>query len=191
MNKLFIFVAGAITGSLVTYAIYKQQVVEKINADLECYHNTIINDYKPTDDVSKQNNESTELIVKSDEKNNSVDTFKTAYNKICNDNSYVKKGEDMKREPYAIEPDEYGDYIDYDQIELTYFADGILVDDMTDEILDIKSTVGEFFYDHFGENDDPDTIYIRNDELRKEYEIAKDDRNSSDVISTAYINNYE
>ena len=86
-------------------------------------------------------------------------------------------------EPYVIEPNEFGTMFDYDQIELTYFADGVLTDDWNYPIDDPVDLVGASFAEHFGENEDePDTVYIRNDEKKAEYVINMDERNSTEVI---------
>ena len=57
---------------------------------------------------------------------------------------------------------------------------------MTDEnyipIDDIEGTVGIGFEDHFGEYED-DSVYVRNDVRRCEYEILADERNFSDVVA--------
>lgn len=85
-------------------------------------------------------------------------------------------------EPYVIEPDEFGTMFDYDQIELTYYADGVLTDDWNYPV-DPIDLVGANFAEHFGENEDePDTVYIRNDEKKAEYVINMDIRNSTEVV---------
>ena len=86
-------------------------------------------------------------------------------------------------EPYVIEPDEFGTMFDYDQIELTYFADGVLTDSWNYPIDNPIELVGEDFSEHFGENkDEPDAVYIRNDQKKAEYVIYTDERNSTEVI---------
>lgn len=82
-----------------------------------------------------------------------------------------------------ITPDEYGIYASYDQVSLIYFSDGVLVDEMDNVINDISETLGSNFEDHFGENDDPDVIYIRNDNTRCEYEVTRDCRTYKEVVS--------
>ena len=85
-----------------------------------------------------------------------------------------------------IEPDEYGERIDYEQISLTYFADKVLADEDTLDIIeDVKGTVGEFFADHFGEYED-DSVFVRNDLTRCEYEILADTRKYTDAYSEMY-----
>lgn len=87
----------------------------------------------------------------------------------------------MPNEPYVISPDDYGENDNYTQISLVYYAgDGVLADDEDEVVEDIEDTVGEDFAEHFGEYED-DSVFIRNDRLRCDYEILRDNRSFSDV----------
>ena len=89
--------------------------------------------------------------------------------------------EHMPNEPYVISPDDYGENDNYTQISLVYYAgDGVLADDEDEVVEDIEDTVGEDFAEHFGEYED-DSVFIRNDRLRCDYEILRDNRSFSDV----------
>ncbi len=80
----------------------------------------------------------------------------------------------------VILPESYGEDEDYETISLTYYADKVLTDDMDDPIEDIENTVGLDFHKHFGEYED-DSVFIRNDALKVDYEILLDTRNYSEV----------
>ena len=91
---------------------------------------------------------------------------------------------DDTREPYVIMPDQFSEYADYDTISLTYYADGILASDDTDEIIeDIDDVVGEDSLNHFGEFED-DSVYVRNDERKCDYEILRNNRTYAEVVGT-------
>ena len=92
-----------------------------------------------------------------------------------------KNTEEKMDEPYVISPDDYGEDDNYTQISLVYYAgDGVLTDD-EDEIIEyIRDTVGEDFAEHFGEYED-DSVFIRNDLLKCDYEILRDNRSYADV----------
>lgn len=79
-------------------------------------------------------------------------------------------------EPYVISPLKFAEQDeDYEVISLTYFSDGILVDDMGELIENVESIVGTEFPEHFGEyTEDPDTVYVRNERLMVDYEIQRD-----------------
>lgn len=61
----------------------------------------------------------------------------------------------------------------YSKLTFTYYAaDEILADDQDMIVDDYKDIVGEHFADLFGTNeDDPDVVYIRNDERETDYEV--------------------
>lgn len=90
-----------------------------------------------------------------------------------------KEDEPVVDEPYVISPEDSGEN-NYTQINLTYYADGVLADDEDDILEDIAGTVGLNFASHFGEYED-DTVFIRNDRLRCEYEIQRDNRTYEEV----------
>lgn len=181
MNKLLIFIGGVLLGSVITYKYCEETIFKKVNADLEDYKNEVKKESQ-NNDLNCDDKVEPEKTGISKEK---VDTFKTDYSKIIKEQDYNKEAQQVtKLEPYTISPNDFGDYMDYEQETLTYYSDGVLVNDDTEEKLNIKDTVGEFFADHFGENDDPDIVYVRNDDLRKEFEIYKDERPSSEVLNT-------
>lgn len=84
------------------------------------------------------------------------------------------------RNPYVIAPEEFGEFEDYEKISLTYYADGVLADDGDEIVEDVEETVGDAL-GHFGEYED-DSVFVRCDERKCDYEILLDQRNFSDVI---------
>ena len=83
-------------------------------------------------------------------------------------------GTDDMEKPYVISPDEYGETDDYDLYSYTYYADKVLADEYNEPIEDVDSIIGLESLNHFGEYGD-DSVYIRNDELKADYEILLDD----------------
>lgn len=91
----------------------------------------------------------------------------------------VEEDENMAYGPYVISPEDSGES-NYTQINLTYYSDGTLADDEDEILEDIANTVGVDFASHFGEYED-DTVFIRNDRLKCEYEIQRDNRTYEEV----------
>lgn len=85
--------------------------------------------------------------------------------------------------PYVIQPSDFGEFDDYEKISLTYTADGVLLDDMNEIVDDIEETVGEDSLEHFGEYED-DSVYVRNDAKKCDYEILLDQRNYHEIFET-------
>lgn len=89
--------------------------------------------------------------------------------------------------PYIITDEEFGELDDYDTDSLTYYADGVLADDTDNVVEDVEDTVGHESLTHFETGDDAlhlvDSVYVRNDEKKYDYEILLDFRRYADVIA--------
>ena len=83
--------------------------------------------------------------------------------------------------PYVVPPEEFGEFEDYAKISLTYYADHILADENDEMVEDIEDTVGFESLTHFGEYED-DSVFVRNDRLKCDYEILKDLRRYADIL---------
>ena len=83
--------------------------------------------------------------------------------------------------PYVISPEEFGELEGYERISLTYYADGILTDENDEEVDDIDEIVGTGSLKHFGEYEE-DSVFVRNDRLKCDYEILLDQRPYADAL---------
>lgn len=93
--------------------------------------------------------------------------------------------ESMTDAPYVISPDEFSTFDDYTTISLVYYnGDDVLADEENELIEDLANTVGEDFASHFGEYED-DSVFVRNDRLKCDYEILRDNRSYSDVTGNS------
>lgn len=83
--------------------------------------------------------------------------------------------------PYVISPDEFGEKDGYENVTLTYYADGVLTDYFDNVISNVDEVVGFDSLDHFGEYED-DVVFVRNEKMETDYEILRDlrDFNESD-----------
>ena len=83
--------------------------------------------------------------------------------------------------PYVIDPNEFGE-CDYSTVSLTYYADDVLTYDEDDEIVvDRDDIVGNDAVNHFGEYE-ADSVFVRNDARKCDYEILYDQRNYHDIF---------
>lgn len=90
-----------------------------------------------------------------------------------------EEAETVVVKPHVISPDEYGD-CDYTTISLTYYSDGVLADDEDEIVENVEDTVGADFAEHFGDYE-MDSVHIRNDRRKCDYEICKDNRSYTAV----------
>lgn len=116
-----------------------------------------------------------------------IDEYSQALNRL----GYLRNSDKISKEekeeppmdaPYVIPPEEFGEFEDYEKIDLKYFADCVLTDDNYEPVDDVDDVIGLDSLDHFGDYE-PDSVHVRNDRLRCDYEILKDVRNYSDVIN--------
>ncbi len=173
LSGLFIFIAGAAAGSLVTWRytkkIYEQRAQEEIDSVKEAYIK------KPSNKKAKNPAEE-----KPENKDNSSDS----YHDILRKEQYVTsdKSPTPENKPYyVISPEEFGEIEEYEQISLTYYADQILADENDDVIKDIDAVIGAESLTHFGEYED-DSVFVRNDRLKCDFEILMDTRLYSEVL---------
>lgn len=85
--------------------------------------------------------------------------------------------------PYVIPPEEFGEFSDYSRITLTYYSDHILADENDELVEDVDDVVGFESLTHFGDYED-DSVHVRNDRLKVDYEILLDQRKYADIIKT-------
>lgn len=107
-----------------------------------------------------------------------VQNIRTGYSKT----SVPQPVEHEVEPPYVISPDEFGELDGYTQISLTYFDDGILSDENGVIIDDPEEIVGDAL-NHFGEYEE-DSVFVRSDPKRCDYEILRDLRSYAEFRST-------
>lgn len=142
------------------------------------------NEYEEIFDEESYDTENDDSVVTiTEDKRTAADQAKnkcdiTEYASKLREESYITDNSDEPEDiktidtPYIISPDEFGE-CGYETISLTYYSDNVLVDE-NDEIVDDKNdTVGKDFESHFGEFES-DSVYIRNDRRKCDYEILRD-----------------
>lgn len=193
LSKVFIFAAGALVGSAVTWKIvktkYEKIAQEEIDSVKEVFSKRVEHFKKAEEaavatvnvvNVQEAADEAREKPNLQDYAKRLIEQGYTSYADLKNPG---KGGSDTVKKPYVITPEEFGNSDDYDTITLTYYeADQILADDMDEIVEDVDDVVGKESLTHFGENaDDPDSVYVRNDEMKADYEILIDTRRYVDV----------
>lgn len=181
------FVVGVAAGSAATW-LYAKKYYERIAQEEIDSVKAVFSERKP-DAVIKKNNIQEEnqhkadiAKLKPDLVNYAAKLQEEGYTNYTKHSEKIIEEKDvpMPNKPYIISPEEFGESDNYTQISLTYYSDGVLADDEDEIIEDIDDTVGEDFADHFGDYED-DSVFVRNDRLRCDYEILKDNRSYHDV----------
>ena len=182
-TRIVAFIFGAAAGSVITWFVtkkhYEKIAQEEIDSVKEVFSKR--HDKIESEPESEQPEESDADISEDEPEEDWDQETELEYLQIASQyDDDLTIEERSKAKPVIISPDEFGEDHSYDQIELVYYADGILADER-DIISNIADIVGEDFESHFGEYED-DSVYIRNDRLRSEYAIIKDERSFYDVF---------
>ena len=185
MKGLLIFAAGLAVGAVAGAVLVKNKVLADAKAEVEevrkYYRESRgvveeVEEKEEVKEVEKKEYELKDIQVKDEPK-----TGITNYSQITK--MYMSKDEfqsPMYDDPFVIDPSEFGENPEYDTETLTYFADGVLVDDVDDVIEEPDIVVGLEnlkIFEEFGAT----TVYVRNDIYKTDYEIIRDDWNYSDL----------
>lgn len=177
----FSFLLGMGVGAYVTYVyikdMYAEIAQEEINSVKEAYAEKAKNLQRDviTEDKKKE---------KVDEAKNKPDI--SEYAAKLKENGYTNYSEISQEDndvevPYVIAPEDYGENDEYETISLTYYSDGVLTDEDDEVITNPGKLVGEDFVSHFGDYED-DSVFIRNDDRKIDFEILMDYRTYQDVL---------
>lgn len=183
MNKFFIFALGAAAGSIVTWKLLKTKYEKIAQDEIES-----MKDYISRKEQKLSNTKETASEVSKDEKKDEPTEIEEAEEIITElgyknyaDASNTRQKESVNP-PYVITPEEFTDDPSYAVVSLTYYADGVLADDWDAVVEDVDGLVGKDSLRHFGQYED-DSVYVRNDELKTDFEILRDTRRYSDVVT--------
>lgn len=179
MNAL-LFTAGAAIGSVVTWKLvktkYEQIAQEEIESVKEAFSNRDIAEKGDADEDTKEYMPSFDSLVKQAEEISK----KAGYTSEPDEEKEEEEENDMMG-PYIITPEEFGDS-DYTPVTLNYYTDGVVTNARGKIVANVDELVGKDFADHFGEyEDDPDCVYVRDDDSQIDYEILRDYRAYSEI----------
>ena len=184
MNKALWFIFGAVAGTALGYYIARQRCEEEIESVKEAFREDSEHGEPcaKCDDTDEKASES-EIRPAVKEAIDYMNTVRKAGYSVAPDP--IDDDSDASDIPYEITPNEFGD-IDYEEVELVMFADDVLADgDTYDKIEDIDNVVGEDNLLKFGHYED-DRVCVRNDRLKCDYEIIRDERTYEQAYKTMY-----
>ena len=187
LKNLFIFAVGAAAGAVATWKLLNDKYEKLYHEEVEAYKEyhkeksdkaTTEPKPEPEPEVKKE-----EYIHKVDQDpimNKLRDTIERAGYTDYSTTKVKNESEEKDMRPYVIRPEELGDQIGYDIIELTYYADGVVAEE--DDVMDdVDEVIGIDSLGHFGQFEE-DAVCVRNDRLKCDYQILLDERKYSDVI---------
>lgn len=174
MNKGFAgfisFVAGGVLGFFAANYLLKQKYEQQTQDEID----SVKAAFRRAHPLPKEKNSSEKPTEKE----------RQQYSRYASTLGYTEEAKPaMVQTPHVIPPEEFGQADGYEEISLTYYADGTVADDderamSADEI---EETIGRDSLSHFGEYED-DSVFVRNDRLKVDYEILMDNRSYADVL---------
>ena len=181
------FVLGATVGSVVTWKYVKKKYEQIAQMEIDSVKEIFSGREANADIEITATEPQTAKVVKPKEKPNI-----TEYAAIIEREGYTnysdavtgfekEEPETMDIKPYIISPEEFGEFEDYERISLSYYSDQVLADEDDEKVEDADNVVGLDSLTHFGEFED-DSVFVRNDKLKCDYEILLVQRTYSDVI---------
>lgn len=167
-NKLAIFVTGIVLGSAITWNYAKTKYAKIADEEIASVKAAF---------KSEKSNEGSDIH---EEKNN-IDKMEelAIANKYVTHDKVIKKEETDMNEPYVISPDDF-DENGYEIVSLTYYADDVLTDEHDNVIRNRDKLIGKDSLTKFGEYEE-DSVFVRDDERKIDYEILADTRNYHDL----------
>lgn len=191
LSKVLIFGAGAAIGAVVAWKYAKEKYERIANEKVEF----IREDYRQAKADFEENMRDEEMLANipdeyfedspEDKTKTKYENVASRYGSIPDDVMLTEEVIKMRKAngPRVISPTEYEEFVDdgYTSESLYYYADGVLTDDWDNVIEDVEEMVGEESLKHFGDYpNEPDTVYVLNDNHRSVYEILRDEDNFSD-----------
>ena len=186
MKGLLGFAAGLVVGAVAGIYFAKDKIMTDAKQEIE-----EVREYYKS---KKENKEEVKEEVKKEVKEEQVEKEqpkeeKEEYKEIVNNYVNYNKIEQPKvqtmleDEPYIIDVDEFGMNEEYDTMCLTYFADGVLVDD-ADEVVEEPDVVVGLDNLTIFEECGASAVYVRNEVWKTDFEILKDDWNWAELQET-------
>lgn len=179
MKGLFIFAAGVVAGAVAGAYLVKDKIMADAKQEIE-----EVREYYRSKKESKKEETVEEQPVEEVKE-------EKEYKTIVENSGYINYNKPeqiiqhsvLEDTPYAIEPEEFGDKEEegWDTTTLTYFADGVLVDDVDEIVEQPDVVVGLDNLRIFEEFPDATCVYVRNETWRTDFEILRDDWKWSDL----------
>lgn len=179
MKGLFIFAAGVVAGAVAGAYLVKDKVMADAKQEIE----EVREYYKSKKETKKEETIEEQPVEEVKEEKEYKTIVENSGYVNYNKPEQVAQHSVLEDEPYSIDPEEFGDKEDegWDTMVLTYFADGVLIDDADEIVEQPEVVVGLDNLKIFEEFPDATCVYVRNETWRTDFEILKDDWKWSDL----------
>jgi hypothetical protein len=188
LNNFLFFTAGAVIGSVVTWKLIKTKYEQLAQEEIDSVKAAYCPHEDEPESETPDNNIEKGYVPNATDLNSYAETlaaqgytdYANAKNGIVNTTKPAEEVDDVER-PYVISYEDFGELDNYNIVSLIYFNDGVLTDSQYEPVEDADSIVGLESLEHFGDEED-DSVFVRNDKRKTDYEILKDERNYADLL---------
>jgi hypothetical protein len=201
MNKLgtvIAFLAGTAIGGMAAWRVANERYAKISEEDIlsvkEAFRNReqklkdeieeLKSKLEVTECLEEEKVPSTILSTNEHQDKGDINEYVRMVNRTKYAHTSVPQKEDHSIEaPYVISPKEFGEMDGYTQISLTYFEDDDILSDENGVIIDDPEEIVGDALNHFGDYEE-DSVFVRSDPKRCDYEILKDLRSYAEFRST-------
>ena len=181
-SAIVCYILGVVSGGGVAAIVLKKKYEKKYREQYEKLAKSLRESYVPAKDIPEEELDmpSTEDVLNAVED----DSLRQELEKLTEKYRTTTETTEPRRmvsDPYLIEAEQFGDEPDYEQISLTYYADGKLADSEDDLVENVPYILGSEWQERFDKYDE-DCVYVRNDARRCDYEITRDYRKYMDIL---------
>lgn len=188
LNSFLFFAAGAAIGSVVTWKFIKTKYEQLAQEEIDSVKAVYCPHEDEPESETSDNNIEKGYVPNTTDLNSYGETlasqgytdYANAKDGVVNTTKPVEEVDDVER-PYVISYEEFGELDNYNIVSLMYFNDGVLTDSQYEPVEDADSIIGLESLEHFGDEED-DSVFVRNDKRKTDYEILKDERNYADLL---------
>lgn len=179
VRDAIIFTAGFLAGTVATYFAVKERFESFANEEIAA-----MKDYYTEKEKKKEKKAAKKAEIKNDPaefKEYKSNAERVGYDKIPKHEEVKDMKETDVATPYVISSEEFEMDADYEKESLIYYAgNDYLVNEDEDEAYEISIYIGREALDHFGDEVE-DTVYVRNERLRTDYEIHREESEYIDM----------
>ena len=188
LSKVLIFAAGAAAGAGVTWKLldakYRAQAKQEAVEIRDYYCGKYGEPVDASEEEVEEAEDEADPSEKPDIREYAALVLGEGYTNYAKGGVYEERPKEVNEveRPYVISPDEFGE-TDYKTVSLTYYADNVLADSRGKVIRNVDDVVGTDSLNTFGTYEE-DSVFVRNDAKKTDYEILMDMRAYSEVINT-------
>lgn len=176
IKTILAFVLGAGVGSLLTYQVLN----EKHEQELEDQFNALVDEFEQQENSPYPVPQRGDVFIveSADQIEERSNEIIRNYNKLYKPSLDEVVEEKIAQNPYIIDVNDFNSLrsdIICDKVSLTYYQDDdVLIDEDEEIISNVYDIIGNEALTSFGKyGPDPDIVYVRNERLGIDYEIAR------------------